>query len=442
MRLLLMLVFALGLLLGTAGEGRAQEAARGILEKAVKAHRETEELTRSLAVWKKIKGALFFEGGIVNSGESFVQPEGVFKYELSLDIKNVQTSVTAVFNGTQGWIQINGELHEADAQELEEMKTIARLNRISTFVALLQDKSCTLSALGESDVEGQKTIGVQAKCKGELDVNFYFDKSSGLLLKLQYREKDQNTGKEVLKETVFTDYRTIDWALPEEQVLKSAKLGVDGPSLLAFIKQQTLTVVDQEKIRTLIRQLSDDSFQVREQASAGLTAQGRKAAPFLRRASQDPDLEVSRRARQCLDAVEGDATINRLVAAVRLVAQRKPEGATEVLLNYLPSTPDPLVSREARNALVAVAGKDGSSQKLLLEALEDKDPLRRAAATAALGRDGGAYLKEPGRRVYLSDTRYPMKITDYRDGKKYTEEEVLEVRFFNRFDDHVFEKPK
>ena len=68
----------------------------------------------------------------------------------------------------------------------------------------------------------------------------------------------------------------------DEQTLKDAKVGVDGPGLLAYFQQHTTPADQQERIGGLIRQLGDDSYKVREKASADLAKLGAAAVPYLR----------------------------------------------------------------------------------------------------------------------------------------------------------------
>ena len=82
------------------------------------------------------------------------------------------------------------------------------------------------------------------------------------------------------------------------------------------------------------------------------------------------------------------ATLAVPLAVVRSVARHKPVGAVHVLLAYLPSAADDAVVQEVEAALVVLAHAEGKPDKVLEEALNDKDPERKAAATAALGRNG------------------------------------------------------
>src|SRR5262249_39912916 len=62
----------------------------------------------------------------------------------------------------------------------------------------------------------------------------------------------------------------------------------------------------------------------------------------------------------------------------------------EVLLAYSPSVVNPTVLEEVQAALAAIATKDGRADQVLVDALADKLPLKRATAAVALVKAGGA----------------------------------------------------
>jgi HEAT repeat protein len=176
----------------------------------------------------------------------------------------------------------------------------------------------------------------------------------------------------------------------DEQTLRTAKLGVDGPALLDFFRQRTLANADRDKILALIRQLGDDDFGVREKAFTHLVALGNPAVPLLRQAIADADAEVVHRAERCLARIEGSVGVSVSGAAARLVAVRKPAGAAEVLLAYLPFADDDNVVDEVRQALAAVTVRDGKAEPTVVKALADPSALKRATAAEALCRAGAA----------------------------------------------------
>ena len=104
----------------------------------------------------------------------------------------------------------------------------------------------------------------------------------------------------------------------DEDVLKAANVATDGPGLLDYFRKRTLDT-DPDKIKALIRQLGDDSYQIRENASTRLLALGTVAVPALCQATKDTDQEVVRRAEDCLRQIDSGTAAPVAAAAVRLV---------------------------------------------------------------------------------------------------------------------------
>ncbi len=165
----------------------------------------------------------------------------------------------------------------------------------------------------------------------------------------------------------------------DEKTLRDAKVPTDGAGLVAFFRQRTLSEADRAKLAATVRLLGDESFAVREKASRDLVLAGRLALPALRGAVHDPDLEIARRAERCLQEIEQGADLTLTAAAVRVLAARRPAGAAEVLLAYLPSADEGLVEDAVLAALAAVGLSEGKADPALVAALMDKDPARRAA---------------------------------------------------------------
>ncbi len=176
----------------------------------------------------------------------------------------------------------------------------------------------------------------------------------------------------------------------DEQVLRAAKVGIDGPALLEFLRLNTPAHLDPALIEPLIRQLGSEDFVARERALRDVVRLGPRAAAYLRQALKDPDPELARRARHCLAIIDAGPGPEVQAAAVRLVGQRKPAGAAAVLLAYLPYAPNKAVTREIVRALPAVSVADGKPDPAIIAALDDKLPARRLAAAEALIRVGQA----------------------------------------------------
>jgi HEAT repeat protein len=173
----------------------------------------------------------------------------------------------------------------------------------------------------------------------------------------------------------------------DEQLLVAAGLSADGPALLEFFHARARLDTDREKLLALARQLGDPDSKARDRAAAELIGRGPVAVPALRHAVNDlNNPAAAERARKCLEAVEGKNAAGLPAAAARVVAAKKPAGAAAALLAYLPFADDETVVQEVSAALATLAFPDGKPEPVLLKALDDPVPVRRAVAGAALCR--------------------------------------------------------
>ncbi|HZT78914.1 MAG TPA: HEAT repeat domain-containing protein [Gemmataceae bacterium] len=176
------------------------------------------------------------------------------------------------------------------------------------------------------------------------------------------------------------------------QTLKDHKVATDGPTLLTYFRDRTLSDEDRAKLAAVVRQLGDDQFAVRERATQQLKAAGRAAVPFLKQAVNDPDLEVRRRATRCLEAIEEGSELPVTAAAARVLAVRNPAGTVEALLAYLPFAADETVEEAVLTALATAGLRDGKADPALVKAAGSKEPTQRMAAAFVVGKAG------PGQR--------------------------------------------
>jgi hypothetical protein len=175
----------------------------------------------------------------------------------------------------------------------------------------------------------------------------------------------------------------------DEKLLREAKLPTDGAGLLAYLGKQTVPADKKGRVPGLIKQLGDDSFKVREKASAELLAIGTGALPQLRKVRQHPDPEVQDRVRDCLRVLEDPAKQAAAAAAVRVLRARAPEGTVPALLAYGAVASDD-VAEEVLAALASLAGKGEKINEAVVKALADPEAGTRALAAAVLGRAGTA----------------------------------------------------
>jgi hypothetical protein len=78
-----------------------------------------------------------------------------------------------------------------------------------TRLLALKDKDYKLSSVGEVKVGVRPAVGVHVSKKGHRDVNLFFDKDKGHLVKSEYVIKDIKGGgdMEISQATFYTDYK-------------------------------------------------------------------------------------------------------------------------------------------------------------------------------------------------------------------------------------------
>jgi hypothetical protein len=348
-----------------------------------------------------------------------------------------------VTHGVHSWKQ---ERNEAAAdlagRELTIWLEVQHTERVLWLVPLIQDPRFTLKAAGVSRHAGREVVGVRVSYPRRRDVLLFFDRGSGRLARAQYQWSEAYEGKTVVQE--FRDYRAVDGDAADRKVLGKVSRTLDPAVLLQFLRSQTPDSASGVRVAALIRQLGDDSFAVRQKASAAIGDEGTKAVPWLRQASHSVDPEVARRAGEAYRRLGGATVAPQVRAAARVLGRKKPPGAAEVLLAYLARCQDPDDRRELQAALMAVAHRDGRPDPALLKAYEGGPEPSRKFAAAALGRDGGAYARQPGRRLYLpglTGLKVAHRMTLSIEKEKVFDLELLDLQVFNDNEERLFARP-
>jgi HEAT repeat protein len=183
----------------------------------------------------------------------------------------------------------------------------------------------------------------------------------------------------------------------------------DDNRLLDEVRKRTVTEARRQKCEDLIKQLGDADFAVREKAQAEVKAMGSLIVPLLRNATKNSDLEIRNRARDCLSIMERDKNLPLSPITPRLIALRKPAGAAEALLAYVPYADEEMALPEVQLALNTVAFKNGKPEPAVVRGLSDPQGARRAAAAEALCL-GGDRAHLPAIRKMLTDSEPAVRL--------------------------------
>jgi hypothetical protein len=204
---------------------KSDEKAVALVEEAIKAHGGMDALGKLAAIERNVKGTYLAEKRELNfTAESMFQLPSRLRTVLSLDAGEVKSAETIVVNGEQGW-QVNaGETNPLPDQRLQENREQLYAYGATTLLPL-RDVSVVLVTADGEPVDGKPTAAVRAVKKDRPDIRLYFDKASGLLVKIAYRGKLAGGIGDM--EIQLLDHKEVDGAkIPYRQVefLNGAKL--------------------------------------------------------------------------------------------------------------------------------------------------------------------------------------------------------------------------
>jgi hypothetical protein len=187
----------------------AQDNARAILERAIKAHGGQERLTQVRADRAKLKGTLLLgDKRVPFTGEILVQLPGQMKTMVAFNVGERDHTLIQIVNGERAWTTLDGQPQKVEGAALAESQGALALARAVRLVPLLTDKSYQLTGLADIKVNGRPAAGVKVTAKGRKDIRLYFDKETGLLVKSEHN-LDDAAGKEVLQEEFYSDFRDL-----------------------------------------------------------------------------------------------------------------------------------------------------------------------------------------------------------------------------------------
>ena len=231
MRRILQAALAVALFLSPTLSSRADDTTKAILEKAIKAHGGIDKVGKERATTTKSKGTLEVMGLSIKFTSESLSSSGKFKESLNLDVMGQNVVQVVGFDGTNVWITTNGtetpltdKMKEDINKGIKEQLYMGKLARY----AFLNDKSVQTSALGEVKVENKPAVGVRISSKDHKDVNVYFDKESGLLVKIEHQTTDVMTGTDVSEERVITEFQEFEGL----KVAKKAVITKDGKKFM------------------------------------------------------------------------------------------------------------------------------------------------------------------------------------------------------------------
>lgn len=201
----------LALVCGLSGFGQAAPAqeVNAILDKAIQALGGEEKLSKAKAVSWKAKGTITFMGSDNPvSTQTTVQGLDHIRQEFEGEFGGMQIKVMSVLAGDKGWREFGGNRLEMSKDDVANEKRQLYLTVIPITILSLKDKAFKVEAIGEEKVGDKPAVGVKATGPDGKEFSLYFDKESGLPVKLVAKVIGF-MGEEFTQETTFSDYKEM-----------------------------------------------------------------------------------------------------------------------------------------------------------------------------------------------------------------------------------------
>ena len=188
---------------------RAQDSAAVIVRKAVEAMggvKTTAKWTGSVRF--TMKGTVTISDhayGAVN--ENWFQPPNQIKTVLAITQLNGSRELAIdVFDGKRAWRREHDQTAELDAGRRTQVMHGLYSQRVETLLPLIADPAFGVTAIPGAKVDGREALGVRLSSKGQEDIDLFFDKENGLLVKSERMAMDPDRD-DVRLEDYFRNYR-------------------------------------------------------------------------------------------------------------------------------------------------------------------------------------------------------------------------------------------
>jgi len=182
------------------------DEARQIIQRGIEAHGGEKQLEKLSQNWRAkvrgTKGSLKITCEMVNGAHR--------RSRVTMTLHSlIPVDVTVVDNGEHAWSRIAGFTNEVTGKDLAEMRDGQYRHHVRNLVPLLHEPGFDLAVLPEITVSDQPAVGIRVKSKGHRDIDLYFDKSSGLVVKTESRVLPPGKPPIVL-EQILSDFRDFD----------------------------------------------------------------------------------------------------------------------------------------------------------------------------------------------------------------------------------------
>jgi hypothetical protein len=209
----------------------AQEDPRAVIGRAVQASGGEEKLARLKAVRIKTSGTVQINGAASPfTGETTAELPGHIKNVLTCDLKGQKHTLTQLITPERVAVRVDDKEQELKDLAALEMRELLYAEQVNTLLPLLRDSRFELKLVGQSRIKDRPVVAVRVTAEGHKPIVLYFDQATGLLAKVLRPTVEPATGREVVQEEFYGDYRTVEGLQRPMKVvvLKDGKQFLDG----------------------------------------------------------------------------------------------------------------------------------------------------------------------------------------------------------------------
>jgi hypothetical protein len=181
-----------------------------LIRRAIQAHGGPDKLDRLRLVREKTEGTLtVLSQKTAFTSETLQRLPGQYRHTLKAEVSGKKIDIVEVFDGKNGWILEGGLTRAVDEKTAAGWKATAHAAHVASLTPLLAaDKGYKLTALPETKVQGKPALGVKVSSPEQRDVNLWFDRDTGLLVKRDLRPHAGTT--QSVQEEIYSDFKEVE----------------------------------------------------------------------------------------------------------------------------------------------------------------------------------------------------------------------------------------
>ena len=211
------LVLWLFALLIAASTSWADEA-HDLLDKAIAARGGDQALAKTKAEVSKTKGTISdLNGAGFTGSNSFLGPDRL-KQDLTVNIQGTDIRLLVIVNGDKCTLNINEQSQPENPLLTKSLKA-ATYQRELIRLLPLRDPAYSLQTLPEAQVNGKPAVGLRVSKPGQSDVSLYFDQQTRLLVRMDHRTVDPNSGQEFDEQATIKENMVVDGVTAPRKVV-------------------------------------------------------------------------------------------------------------------------------------------------------------------------------------------------------------------------------